>query len=133
LGWLGGLVGIENLSLELLLSYLLAPVAWLMGVPWADCGQVGVLLGKKTILNEFIAYLDLQTLIEGSEISQRSIIIATYALCGFANIGSIGIQIGGIGGIAPNRQHDLARLGVRAMIAGSLACFMTASIAGMLL
>lgn len=143
-GWVGGLVGLPNLSLELIFAYALAPVAWLMGVPWADCGQVGVLLGKKTILNEFIAYLDLQTLIEGTSVipgaseeaatvSDRAIVIATYALCGFANIGSIGIQIGGIGGMAPSRQHDLARIGLRAMIAGSLACFMTAAIAGMLL
>jgi len=133
LGWLGSLVGIADLSLELILSYLLAPVAWLMGVPWADCGQVGILLGKKTILNEFIAYLELQPLIEEEAISERAIVIATYALCGFANIGSIGIQIGGIGGIAPDRRGDLAKLAVRAMIAGTIACFMTASIAGMLI
>lgn len=134
LGWLGGvLFDLPTLSLELILSYLLAPIAWLMGVPWADCGQVGALLGKKTILNEFIAYLDLQQLIEGRTISERAVIIATYALCGFANLGSIGIQIGGIGGIAPHRQSDLARLSVRAMIGGTLACFMTAAIAGMLL
>ncbi|MEO1208343.1 MAG: NupC/NupG family nucleoside CNT transporter [Cyanobacteria bacterium J06638_20] len=133
LGWLGSLVGIADLSLELILSYLLAPVAWLMGVPWVDCGQVGILLGKKTILNEFIAYLDLQPLIEEEAISERAIVIATYALCGFANIGSIGIQIGGIGGIAPERRGDLAKLAVRAMIGGTIACFMTASIAGMLI
>jgi concentrative nucleoside transporter, CNT family len=143
LGWLGSLVGLPELSLELILGYLLAPVAWLMGIPWADCLQVGALLGKKTILNEFIAYLDLSELIGAgassadaattATISERAAIITTYALCGFANIGSIGIQIGGIGGIAPDRQHDLARLGVRAMIAGTLACFMTAAIAGMLL
>jgi CNT family concentrative nucleoside transporter len=133
LGWLGSLVGIADLSLELILSYVLAPVAWLMGVPWVDCGQVGILLGKKTILNEFIAYLDLQPLIEEEAISERAIIIATYALCGFANIGSIGIQIGGIGGIAPDRRGDLAKLAVRAMIGGTIACFMTASIAGMLI
>jgi len=138
LGWFGSLIGVSQLSLELIFSFLLAPVAWLMGVPWADCGQVGVLLGKKTILNEFIAYVDLKDLIEKSQagtggISQRAIIIATYALCGFSNISSIGIQIGGIGGIAPERQADLARLGVRALIGGSLACFMTACIAGMLL
>jgi len=138
LGWFGSLIGVPQLSLELIFSFLLAPVAWLMGVPWADCGQVGVLLGKKTILNEFIAYVDLKELIEKSQagtggISQRAIIIATYALCGFSNISSIGIQIGGIGAIAPERQADLARLGVRALIGGSLACFMTACIAGMLL
>lgn len=133
LGWLGTQVGIPNLSLEWLLSFFMAPVAWLMGIPWADCGQVGVLLGKKTILNEFIAYLDLRKLVESQAISRRAEIIATYALCGFANIGSIGITIGGIGGLAPERQKDIARLGVRTMIAGALANFMTACIAGMLL
>ncbi|NJK69902.1 MAG: NupC/NupG family nucleoside CNT transporter [Microcoleus sp. SU_5_3] len=133
LGWFGGLISLPQLSLEWMFSYLMAPVAWLMGVPWADCGQVGVILGKKTILNEFIAYLDLMELVKKQAISERSQIISTYALCGFSNIGSIGIQIGGIGAIAPLRQADLARLGVRAMIAGSLACFMTACIAGMLM
>ncbi|MGB3292205.1 MAG: NupC/NupG family nucleoside CNT transporter [Phormidesmis sp.] len=133
LGFVGGLFGYPEFSLEAILSVLLAPVAWLMGVPWADCSAVGTLLGKKTILNEFIAYLDLQALIEENTLSERSIVIATYALCGFANIGSIGIQIGGIGGIAPNRRADLARISIRAMVAGTLACFMTACIAGMLL
>lgn len=133
LGWLGGLVGVASLSLESILSYVMAPVAWLIGVPWADCREVGVLLGKKTILNDFIAYLDLKTLIETKAISQRAVIIATYALCNFANIGSIGITIGGIGAIAPNRQKDLARMGVRSMIGGLLAGLMTAAIAGMLL
>ncbi len=133
IGFIGGLFGYPEFSLEIILAVLLAPVAWLMGVPWVDCSAVGALLGKKTILNEFIAYLDLQTLIEGNALSERSIVIATYALCGFANIGSIGIQIGGIGGIAPSRRADLARIGVRAMVAGTLACFMTACIAGILL
>ncbi|MDJ0617889.1 MAG: NupC/NupG family nucleoside CNT transporter [Calothrix sp. MO_192.B10] len=147
LGWIGFRVGLPQLSLEWIFSYLLFPVAWLMGVPWADCGQVGILLGKKTILNEFVAYLDLKTLMENTQkintgavtagslpvISERAKIIATYALCGFSNIGSIGIQIGGIGGIAPNRQSDLAKMGIRAMLGGAIACFMTACIAGMLL
>ncbi|MEL7071272.1 MAG: NupC/NupG family nucleoside CNT transporter [Cyanobacteria bacterium J06581_3] len=133
IGWLGMLAGMEALSLESILAVLLSPVAWLMGVPWADCNEVGTLLGKKTILNEFIAYLDLQALSETKALSERAVIIATYALCGFANIGSIGIQIGGIGGIAPSRQSDLARIGFRAMIAGTLACFTTACIAGLLL
>ncbi len=132
LGWLGTLFGLPQLSLEWILSFIMAPVAWLMGVPLADCGQVGVLLGKKTILNEFIAYLDLKTLIEKGQISQRAIVIATYALCNFANVGSIAITIGGITGMAPTRQHDLARMGVRSMIGGLLAGFMTACIAGML-
>jgi len=133
IAFFGGLIGYPTLSLESILAVLLAPIAWLMGVPWADCSAVGTLLGKKTILNEFIAYLDLQQLIEQNAISERAVIIATYALCGFANIGSIGIQIGGIGGIAPSRQSDLAKIGVRAMIGGTLACFTTACIAGMLL
>ncbi|MEG5029562.1 NupC/NupG family nucleoside CNT transporter [Microcoleus sp. AT8-B1] len=133
LGWFGGLISLPQLSLELIFAYLMAPVAWLMGVPWADCAEVGIVLGKKTILNEFIAYLDLMELVKQQAISERSQIISTYALCGFSNIGSIGIQIGGIGAMAPQRQGDLARLGVRAMIAGSLACFMTACIAGMLI
>ncbi|MCT7949908.1 NupC/NupG family nucleoside CNT transporter [Ancylothrix sp. C2] len=133
LGWVGAGINLPQLSLEWVLSFVMWPVAWLMGIPLADCGQVGVLLGKKTILNEFIAYLDLKELMEKKAISERAAIITTYALCGFSNIGSIGIQIGGIGALAPLRQADLARLGIRAMIAGSIACFMTACIAGMLL
>jgi CNT family concentrative nucleoside transporter len=132
LGWLGGLVNLPQLSLQWILSFIMAPVAWLMGVPWADCLEVGALLGTKTVLNEFIAFLDLKTLIASGKISQRAVIIATYALCNFANIGSIGITIGGIAGIAPDRQHDLARMGVKAMIGGLLAGFITACIAGML-
>ncbi|MDM3855640.1 MAG: NupC/NupG family nucleoside CNT transporter, partial [Aphanizomenon gracile PMC649.10] len=130
LSWLGTLAGYPQLSLEGMLSLIMFPVAWLMGIPWADCGQVGALLGKKTILNEFIAYLDLGELIKKQEISQRSAIITTYALCNFANIGSIGITIGGMTGIAPNRQQDLARMGLRTMIGGLLAGFITAGIAG---
>jgi len=144
LGWAGGWVGLPQLSLELMLSYLLAPLAWLMGVAWSDCTQVAVLLGKKIILNEFIAYSSLQQLLEGFsvipgqeevavEIAERSTTIATYALCGFANLGSIGIQIGGLSAIAPERQPELAELGLRAMIGGVLASFMTAAIAGLLL
>lgn len=135
LGWLGQSLGLPQLSLEWMLSYLMAPIAWLMGVPWVDCPKVAILLGKKTILNEFIAYLDLSEMVKGEtpQISERANILATYALCGFSNLGSIGIQIGGISAIAPQRQHDLAKLGLRAMIAGSLACFMTACIAGLLL
>lgn len=132
LGWLGSLIGLPQLSLEWMLSFIMFPVAWLMGIPWADCGKIGALLGKKTILNEFLAYLDLSEMIKQQQISQRSIIIATYALCNFANIGSIGITIGGMTGMAANRQHDLARMGVKSMIGGLLASFITAGIAGML-
>ncbi|MFM7405725.1 MAG: NupC/NupG family nucleoside CNT transporter [Cuspidothrix sp.] len=132
-GWVGTVVGYPQLSLEGILSVIMFPVAWLMGIPWSDCGQVGALLGKKTILNEFIAYLDLGEMIKKETISQRSIIISTYALCNFANIGSIGITIGGMAGIAPNRQKDLARMGLKTMFGGLLAGFITASIAGILI
>ena len=133
LGLVGGWVGFPELSFELIVGYLFAPFAFLMGVPWEDCTQVGVMLGKKTVLNEFVAYLDLQAAIQAGSISERSITIATYALCGFANFSSIAIQLGGIGGIAPSRRQDLAKLGMQALIGGTLACFMTACIAGLLI
>lgn len=134
LGGAGALVGLEGLTLEALLGWLLAPLAWIMGVPWVDAPSVGSLMGVKTVLNEFIAYLQLaQTVGDGTGLQPRSIIIATYALSGFANFGSIAVQIGGIGGIAPSRRHDLSRLGLRAMVGGSLAAFMTATVAGMVL
>jgi CNT family concentrative nucleoside transporter len=124
----------QRLNLELLLGWLLAPLAWLMGVPWKDATVIGSLLGLKTVLNEFVAYLQLSAVLgaPGEGLSPRSVVIATYALCGFANFSSIAIQIGGIGGIAPSRRSDLARLGLRAMVGGTLAAFMTATIAGML-
>ncbi len=132
IGWVGGLVGFEGLSIELILGYALAPLAWLMGVPWADAPVVASLMGLKTVLNEFFAYFALSDLLNsGADISPRSVIIATYALSGFANFSSIAIQVGGIGGIAPSRRHDLSRIGLRAMIAGSLAAFMTGAVAGM--
>ena len=134
LGWMGGLVGWDALTLELILGRLLAPLAWLMGVPWADAPAVASLMGVKTVLNEFVAYFQLAGTLSGDHgLQPRSIVIATYALSGFANFGSIAVQIGGIGGIAPNRRHDLAKLGLRAMIGGSLAAFMTATVAGMVL
>jgi len=118
------------ITLELLLGWLFFPMAWLMGVPWEDCHAVGQLLGEKMVLNELIAYLHLTEIID--TLRFRSIVICTYALCGFANFSSIAIQIGGIGSIAPSRRHDLSRLGMRAMIAGTIAAFMTATIAGAL-
>jgi len=134
LGWGGGLVGLENLSFQRLLGYLLAPLAWFMGVPWVDAVTVGSLLGLKTVVNEFVAYLELSSLLQQVETLQpRSIVISIYALSGFANFSSIAIQLGGIGGLAPSRRHDLSKVGFRAMVAGSLAAFMTATIAGMLL
>ena len=133
IGWFGGLIGFENLSFELIIGYLFSPFAFVMGIPWDDCLQVGILLGKKTVVNEFVAYLDLQTAVKAGNISERATIISTYALCGFANFSSIAIQLGGIGGIAPSRRQDLARLGVKSLIGGTLACFMTACIAGLLI
>jgi concentrative nucleoside transporter, CNT family len=134
IGWAGGFVGQPGLSLQALLGWALAPLAWMMGVPWSDAPTVGSLMGLKTVVNEFVAYLELSALLAGgADLSPRSVIIATYALSGFANFSSIAIQVGGIGGIAPSRRSDLSRLGLRAMIAGSLAAFMTATIAGMLL
>jgi len=104
----------------------------LMGVPWSEAGEVGALLGIKTVVNEFVGYIRMEEMVAAGQLSARSEVIATYALCGFSNFSSIAIQIGGIGGIAPERKQDLARLGLRAMIAGSLACFQTATIAGFL-
>jgi CNT family concentrative nucleoside transporter len=132
-GALGNLVGLVDLSLQRIFGWVLAPLAWLMGVPWGDAGTVGSLIGVKTVVNEFVAYLQLAgTLDGGVGLSPRGAIIATYALLGFANFSSIAIQIGGIGGIAPERRSDLSRLGLRAMIGGNLAAFMSASLAGML-
>ena len=133
IGWAGGLVGVDGLTMEGILGRILAPVAWLMGVEWRDAVVVGQLMGVKTVLNEFVAYLQLSQLLgAGSDLSPRSVIIVTYALSGFANFSSIAIQLGGIGGIAPSRRHELSRLGLRAMVAGSLAAFMTATVAGIL-
>jgi CNT family concentrative nucleoside transporter len=134
LGWGGSLVGLEGLSFERILGWVLAPLAWFMGVPWVDAVTVGSLLGLKTMVNEFVAYLSLSEILqEVGALQPRSIVITIYALSGFANFSSIAIQLGGIGGLAPTRRHDLSRVGFRAMVAGSLAAFMTATIAGMLL
>jgi len=132
-GWLGDLVGEPRLSLQFVLGQLLRPIAWVMGVPWQDTAYVGGLIGLKAALNEFIAYAQFAgDLGSGVPIQPRSAIIATYALLGFANFSSIAIQIGGIGGLAPERRSEIARFGLRAMIAGNLAAFTSASIAGML-
>ncbi len=119
-------------TLELVLGYVLSPIAWIIGVPWGDAVAVGSLIGQKVVLNEFIAYLNLSHIIPTGALSDKAIIISTYALCGFANFSSIAIQIGGIGGIAPDRKSDLAKYGLRAVLGGSLATFMTATIAGVL-
>ncbi|MCL4838109.1 MAG: NupC/NupG family nucleoside CNT transporter [Thermoanaerobaculia bacterium] len=129
----GSLFGFEGLTLEWLLGWVGAPLAWVMGVDWAEAHKVGQLLGIKTVVNEFVGYVELHRMIDAGELSARAQTIATYALCGFSNLSSIAIQIGGIGGIAPERKQELAQLGLRAMIAGSLACFQTATIAGILI
>jgi CNT family concentrative nucleoside transporter len=132
-GWITGLFGMP-LTIETVLGWIGAPIAWLMGTPWADAQHVGALLGEKMVLNEFVAYLHLANMLEGGqELSARAVVIATYALCGFANFSSIAIQIGGIGGLAPERRGDLSRLGLRAMIGGTLAAFMTACVVGILI
>lgn len=125
----GNLFGYSNLTFELLMGYLNAPVAWLLGVPWEDCLKVGSILGKKLVLNEFVGYLDLVA--AKGQISERSTILATYALCGFSNFSSIAIQLGGIGTMAPEKRHILAAYGMKSLIGGTLACYMTACIAGL--
>jgi concentrative nucleoside transporter, CNT family len=135
-----GLVALVNMglsyvgtSLQGIVGWAMAPVAYLLGVPWENCKDIGKLLGTRTVLNELIAFKDLGELKARNVLYDRSIVIASFALCGFANISSIGIQLGGIGALAPERRHDLARLGVRALLAGTLANYLSACIAGILL
>ena len=141
LKWFGEVTGIASwlgqpTSLATLLGYLLAPIAWVIGTPWEDATVVGSLIGQKVVINEFIAYTQLASILNGQvpnvALSPQGALIATYALCGFANFSSIAIQIGGIGGLAPERRQDLARFGMRAVLGGSIATFMTATIAGVL-
>jgi concentrative nucleoside transporter, CNT family len=133
LGWTHGLahMGWMPGSLGQILGYPFAPVAWLIGVPWHDCMAIGNLLGTRMALNEVIAYISLGA--QKATLDPRSFTIATFALCGFANLGSIGMQIGGIGALVPERRNELAKLGVRAMLAGTMANLISASIAGMFL
>lgn len=128
---LTALIG-EPLSIEWILGWVLAPVAWLIGIPWSDATVIGSLLGTKIVLNEFVAYLMLSEQVAAATLSAKSVAMATFALCGFANFSSIAIQIGGIGGIAPERKSDIAKFGLIAVFAGTLANLMTATIAGML-
>jgi CNT family concentrative nucleoside transporter len=133
LGALGGMFGFASLSLEGLLGAAFAPLAYLMGVPWHDATEIGALLGVKTVLNEFLAYSQLATALQQGSIEPRSAVIASYALCGFANFGSVGILIGGVSGLAPSRRAEVAELGLRSIASGTLASFMTACIAAILL
>ncbi len=135
LTWIGEITGLDlvlgqPLSLSLILGYILSPLAWIIGIPWSEAVIVGSLIGEKIVLNEFVAYLHLGEIKD--TLSQHSVLISTYALCGFANFSSIAIQLGGIGGLAPNRRPDIARLGLRAVFGGTLATMMTATIAGVL-
>ena len=124
-------IGNTPLTLQGILGYLMAPVAWLMGIPWEEASAAGSLIGTKTVLNELLAYLDLSRLPEGA-LSMRSKMIMTYALCGFANFGSLGITIGGLGSIAPERRREIVSLGIKSIIAGTIATCMTGSVAGAL-
>ena len=129
----GGLFGLYYLNFETMVGYVFQPFAFLLGIEWKDTAIIGKLLGEKTVLNEFIAYIHLGDHIKAESLSPRSITIATYALCGFANLGSVAMQIGGIGALEPSRTKDLARCGIRALIGGTLATFMSACVAGILL
>ena len=127
------ILGLIDLSLQQILGWIFSPLAWVMGVPWNEAGIIGSLMGEKLVLTELIAFGDLSKLMTTNSISDRSAIIASYALCGFANFASVGIQLGGIGGIAPERRKDLAKLALKAMFGGALASWLTATIAGMLI
>ena len=139
--WIGDATGLASVigkptDLSTLFGYVLAPLAWVIGTPWVDATTLGGLIGEKIVLNEFVAYAHLADIVNGKvagvAMTDQGRLIATYALCGFANFSSIAIQIGGIGGLAPERRHDLARFGLRAVLGGSIATFMTATIAGVL-
>ena len=141
LTWLGDVTGLaaalgRPTDIAGILGLVLAPLAWVIGVPWSDATVVGGLIGQKVVINEFVAYLQLADMVNcktpGVALSNQGALIATYALCGFANFSSIAIQIGGIGGLAPERRSDLARFGLRAVLGGSIATFMTATIAGVI-
>ena len=131
IGWVGGMFGIDNLSLQSILGYIFAPVATIMGVPMNESVTVGSLIGQKIVLNEFVAFSSLSPLV--GTLSAKATAIATFSLCGFANISSIAILIGGIGGMAPSRKADVARLGWKAVLAGTLANLLSATIAGLLI
>jgi CNT family concentrative nucleoside transporter len=132
LAWAQGALGVANpIKLQTIFGWLNAPFAWLIGVPMKDCVAIGGVLGERIVLNEFIGYLSLTS--KAAELEPRSLVLATYALCGFANFSSIAIQIGGIGALAPTRRSELAALGLRAMIGGLLACYLTATVVGILL
>ena len=126
-------LGLLGFSIETILGTIFRPLAWTIGIPWSESSAVGSLMGKKIVFTEFVAFADLKSLMDSKEISERAAIITSYALCGFANFGSIGIQLGGIGGIAPKRRKEIAQLIFKAMIGGAIASWLTAALAGILL
>jgi len=129
IGWIGGLFGVESLTFEQILGVLLAPLAWLCGVPWADAHQAGSLIGQKFVVNEFVAYVNLAAIKD--TLAPQTQVIVTFALCGFANLTSIAILLGGLGSLVPERRQDIARLGLRSVLAASLANLMSATLAGL--
>ncbi|WP_404359161.1 NupC/NupG family nucleoside CNT transporter [Cytobacillus firmus] len=131
IGFAGGLFGLENLTLEMILGFIFAPIAFAVGVPWAEAVQAGGYIGQKLVLNEFVAYSAFAP--EISSLSPKTVAIVSFALCGFANISSMAILLGGLGNLAPDRRNDIAKLGIRAVIAGALASLLSAAIAGMLI
>ena len=131
LGFVGGLFGFEQLSIELILSYIFAPLAFVIGVPWEEALQAGSFIGQKLVINEFVAYSNFGPVI--SQLSEKAVVIISFALCGFANLSSLGILLGGLGKLSPKRRPDIARLGMKAILAGALASCLSAAIAGMLI
>ncbi|WJQ82374.1 NupC/NupG family nucleoside CNT transporter [Brevibacillus brevis] len=131
IGWLGGLVGVQALTLEHILGYLFAPIAFMIGVPWEEALKAGSFIGQKIVLNEFVAYTAFAP--EIANLSQKSVVIISFALCGFANLAALAMVLGGLGGFAPSRRSDLAEMGVRAVVAATLANLLSAAIAGMLI
>ncbi|EWG10116.1 NupC/NupG family nucleoside CNT transporter [Cytobacillus firmus] len=131
IGFAGGLFGLENLTLEMILGFIFAPLAFAVGVPWAEAVQAGGYIGQKLVLNEFVAYSAFAP--EISSLSPKTVAVVSFALCGFANISSMAILLGGLGNLAPDRRNDIAKLGIRAVIAGALASLLSAAIAGMLI
>ncbi|KLO01971.1 nucleoside transporter NupC, partial [Morganella morganii] len=139
LGGVGGWFGLPDLSMELILGYLLSPLAWLMGIPWNEALTSGAIIGQKIVINEFFAYANLAEYLKGNEVvaatglpmTERTQIILSFALCGFANFGTVAIAIGGIGSLIPNRRKEIATLGMKALVAGVLSNLMAATIAGL--
>ncbi len=129
LGWVGGLIGMPELTLQYLLGQLFSPVAFMLGVPWSEAAQAGSLIGQKLVLNEFYAYIEFVKIKDG--LSPYTQVVVTFALCGFANLSSIAMLLGGLGAVIPSRRHDIARFGLKAVIAGTLVNLMNASLAGL--